>query len=121
MRLGLSGTLLLAALTPLSADVNPPPSDLKDAIAMPPAGAVRPALPVPGPRAFYRSPKASVERRVADLLKRMTLEEKLGQLQQLGAGDDTNVAELVRLARQGLVGGTLGAFGAAKFNEVQRA
>ena len=37
--------------------------------------------------AVYKDPKANVEDRVADLLKRMTIEDKMGQLMQ---GDITN-------------------------------
>ena len=32
---------------------------------------------------LYKNPKASVEQRVDDLLRRMTLEEKVGQMNQL--------------------------------------
>lgn len=38
------------------------------------------------PAADYKNPKIPVERRVADLLKRMTLEEKVAQLQSTHAG-----------------------------------
>lgn len=66
--------------------------------------------------------KAAVERRVEDLLGKMTLEEKLGQLQQLdgsAAGDFT--PELLELARKGRLGSTLNVRGAKRVNELQRA
>jgi beta-glucosidase len=63
-----------------------------------------------------------VERKIESLLARMTLEEKLGQLQQLG-GDVGGKAEaaLLELARKGLLGSTLGVRGARNANELQRA
>jgi len=63
-----------------------------------------------------------VERRVEALLARMTLEEKLGQLQQLG-GDVAGKAEqrLFEEARAGRLGSTLGVRGARNANELQRA
>lgn len=38
---------------------------------------------------LYKNPTAPIEKRVADLLKRMTIEEKAGQLNQLNAGTQT--------------------------------
>ncbi|MDT7807844.1 MAG: beta-glucosidase, partial [Acidobacteriota bacterium] len=66
--------------------------------------------------------KNDVERKIDALLARMTLEEKLGQLQQLG-GDVGGKAEaaLLELARKGLLGSTLGVRGARNANELQRA
>src|ERR1044071_3356420 len=63
-----------------------------------------------------------VERRVETLLARMTLEEKLGQLQQLGGdiGGHAN-PDLYELARAGRLGSTLGIRGAANTNDLQRA
>ena len=63
-----------------------------------------------------------VERKIDALIARMTLEEKLGQLQQLG-GDVGGKAEpgLLELARKGLLGSTLGVRGARNTNELQRA
>ncbi|MDT5263017.1 MAG: beta-glucosidase [Acidobacteriota bacterium] len=65
---------------------------------------------------------SNVERKIEALLARMTLEEKLGQLQQLG-GDVGGKAEagLLELARKGLLGSTLGVRGARNTNELQRA
>src|SRR3954470_18367037 len=63
-----------------------------------------------------------VERRVEALLSRMTLEEKLGQLQQLG-GDNAGHAnpDIYEIARAGRLGSTLGVRGAANTNDLQRA
>ncbi|MDT7780857.1 MAG: beta-glucosidase, partial [Acidobacteriota bacterium] len=65
---------------------------------------------------------SNVERKIEALLARMTLEEKLGQLQQLG-GDVGGKAEagLLELAHKGLLGSTLGVRGARNTNELQRA
>ena len=50
-----------------------------------------------------------IEKRVSALLARMTLEEKLGQLQQLdGQGDGNFRPEHVDMVRKGLLGSTLG-------------
>jgi beta-glucosidase len=69
-----------------------------------------------------RRSDADTERRVNELLARMTLEEKLGQLQQLG-GDVAGKPEsaLLDLARRGALGSTLGVRGARNTNELQRA
>lgn len=63
-----------------------------------------------------------VERRVEALLSRMTLEEKLGQLQQLGGdiGGKAN-ADLYDIARAGKLGSTLGIRGSRNTNDLQRA
>ena len=81
-------------------------------------------------RAQRRTPRApvrrgaqnDVERKVEALLARMTLEEKLGQLQQSG-GDVAGKAEprIVEEARSGRLGSTLGVRGARNANELQRA
>jgi beta-glucosidase len=66
--------------------------------------------------------KNEIEQKIDALVARMTLEEKLGQLQQLG-GDVGGKAEaaLLELARKGLLGSTLGVRGARNANELQRA
>jgi beta-glucosidase len=65
---------------------------------------------------------ADVERRIDTLLGQMTLEEKLGQLQQLdGLGEGTYRPEHLDLARKGLLGSTLNVRGAHNVNELQRA
>jgi beta-glucosidase len=65
---------------------------------------------------------AAVERRIEALLARMTLAEKLGQLQQSG-GDVAGKAnpDLFEAARAGRLGSTLGVRGARNANELQRA
>jgi beta-glucosidase len=62
-----------------------------------------------------------VERRVNALLAQMTLEEKLGQLQQLdGEGNGNFRPEHLDLIRKGLLGSTLNVRGAQRTNQVQR-
>ncbi|MBV8855437.1 MAG: beta-glucosidase BglX [Acidobacteria bacterium] len=84
-----------------------------------------------GTNAQRRTPRApsrtaarqdDVERKVEALLARMTLEEKLGQLQQSG-GDVAGKAnpDLIEAARAGRLGSTLGVRGAKNANELQRA
>ena len=73
-------------------------------------------------RRAARGAQNDVERRVEALLARMTLEEKLGQLQQLdGHWDGRYKDEQPGLARQGLIGSTLNVRGARATNELQRA
>lgn len=63
----------------------------------------------------------SVEQKVNNLLARMTLAEKLGQLQQLdGHADGRAKDEHPGLARGGLLGSTLNVRGARHTNELQR-
>ncbi|MFA6030572.1 MAG: glycoside hydrolase family 3 N-terminal domain-containing protein [Elusimicrobiota bacterium] len=81
------------------------------AVLAPSARAAVPAAP--GPR--------DVEARVEALLSRMTLEEKLGQLQQLdGLSEGTARPEFADLARKGRLGSTLNVRGAANVNALQR-
>ncbi|MCU1266931.1 MAG: glycoside hydrolase family 3 domain protein [Acidobacteria bacterium] len=62
-----------------------------------------------------------VEKRVEALLSRMTLQEKLGQLQQLdGEGNGNFRAEHLDLIRKGLLGSTLNVRGAQRANQLQR-
>jgi beta-glucosidase len=64
---------------------------------------------------------ANVEQRVNALLAQMTLEEKLGQLQQLdGEGNGNYRPEHLDLIRKGLLGSTLNVRGAQRTNQVQR-
>ncbi|WP_158893331.1 glycoside hydrolase family 3 N-terminal domain-containing protein [Amycolatopsis anabasis] len=63
--------------------------------------------------------------RAQDLLRRMTTEEKLGQLQQLTWNGDTGPgggqnAEVERRARDGRLGSVLNIYGAANTNALQR-
>jgi len=65
---------------------------------------------------------ADVESKVAALLSQMTLEEKLGQLQQLdGEADGTPRPEHLVLARKGLLGSVLNVRGAKNVNALQHA
>ena len=62
-----------------------------------------------------------VEQQINALLAKMTLAEKLGQLQQLDGESNGNYRpEHVDLVRKGLLGSTLNVRGAAKTNELQR-
>jgi beta-glucosidase len=63
---------------------------------------------------------AAVEARVEKILGAMTLEEKLGQLQQLG-GPVEGSPELVEAAREGRVGSVLNVRGAKYVDAIQRA
>lgn len=63
----------------------------------------------------------NVEQRVNALLARMTLQEKLGQLQQLdGEGNGNFRPEHLDLIRKGQLGSTLNVRGAQRTNQVQR-
>jgi beta-glucosidase len=63
----------------------------------------------------------NVEQRVNALLAQMTLEEKLGQLQQLDGEANGNFRpEHLELIRKGLLGSTLNVRGAQRTNQVQR-
>lgn len=63
----------------------------------------------------------NVEQRINSLLARMTLTEKLGQLQQLDGEANGNFRpEHLELVRKGLLGSTLNVRGAKRTNELQR-
>ena len=65
--------------------------------------------------------RSDVEKRIDALLAKMTLEEKLGQLQQLdGHADGKHRPEHVELVRRGLLGSTLNVRGAKLTNELQK-
>ena len=65
--------------------------------------------------------RAEIEKRVNELLARMTLEEKLGQLQQLdGQGTGAFRPEHLELARKGLLGSTLNVRGVEQANRLQK-
>ena len=67
------------------------------------------------------SPQSALETRINALIARMTLEEKLGQLQQLdGEANGNYRPEHVELVRRGLLGSTLNVRGARRTNELQR-
>lgn len=66
--------------------------------------------------------RSEIERKVNALLSRMTLAEKLGQLQQLdGEANGKFRPEHLEMARKGLLGSTLNVRGAEMTNELQRA
>ena len=68
-----------------------------------------------------RLPAVDVERRIDQLLARMTLEEKLGQLQQLDGEANGNFRpEHLEMVRKGLLGSTLNVRGAGRTNQLQR-
>lgn len=64
------------------------------------------------------APKNAEEAFINDLLSRMTLEEKIGQLNQLDPSYDTEAKEA--LIREGKVGSVLNCVGAAEANRLQR-
>lgn len=67
-----------------------------------------------------RSSHGEIERRIDALLARMTLAEKLGQLQQLdGEGNGNFRPEHLDLIRKGLLGSTLNVRGAQRTNQLQ--
>lgn len=65
-------------------------------------------------------PDAALERRVAALLGRMTLAEKVGQMNQLHAGEGVDAARLCADIRAGRVGAVLNRVGAEAVNALQR-
>ena len=68
-----------------------------------------------------RAAQTTIERKVNELLARMTLEEKLGQLQQLdGLAEGAYRPEHPEMIRKGLLGSTLNVRGAKRTNELQR-
>ena len=71
---------------------------------------------------FGQRNQVEIERKINALLAKMTLAEKLGQLQQLdGEADGKYRPEHLELARKGLLGSTLNVRGAKMTNELQRA
>src|SRR5918992_2514036 len=73
------------------------------------------------PPAAQLQRRANTEARINALLARMTLAEKLGQLQQLDGEANGNFRpEHLDLARRGLLGSTLNVRGAQRTNQVQR-
>jgi beta-glucosidase len=71
------------------------------------------------PRAVSR--RDEIERKIDQLIARMTLEEKLGQLQQLDGEANGNFRpEHLDMIRRGLLGSTLNVRGSARTNELQR-
>src|SRR5205809_7992766 len=67
--------------------------------------------------------QADIERKINALIAKMTLAEKLGQLQQLDGDWATGAGrpEQFEMARKGTLGSTLNVRGAKNVNELQRA
>ena len=64
---------------------------------------------------------AEIEGKITELIEDMTLEEKLGQLQQISGDWKAELAHYdIPLIKQGLVGSILNIHGAAKTNQAQR-
>ena len=77
--------------------------------------------PASTPRVSAQSSQANIEARINALLARMTLEEKLGQLQQLDGHADGNFRpEHLELVRKGQLGSFLNVRGVKNTNTVQR-
>ncbi|MBA4121406.1 MAG: glycoside hydrolase family 3 C-terminal domain-containing protein [Acidobacteria bacterium] len=69
----------------------------------------------------FAAQTSSIERKIDSLLAKMTLAEKLGQLQQLdGEASGKYRPEHLELARNGLLGSTLNVRGAEQSNELQK-
>ncbi|HEV2915137.1 MAG TPA: beta-glucosidase BglX [Pyrinomonadaceae bacterium] len=80
-----------------------------------------PALLILPLRVAESSSQADIEKRIDALVARMTLEEKLGQLQQLDGEANGNFRpEHRELIRKGLLGSTLNVRGVQRTNELQR-
>ena len=72
--------------------------------------------------AYAQRKPAEIEKQINILIAKMTLAEKLGQLQQLdGDANGTFRAEHIDLARKGLLGSTLNVRNVKNTNELQRA
>ena len=70
---------------------------------------------------IYLDPNQPIEKRVEDLLSRMTLDEKIGQMCQYSPLTPEVMPKLLELAKKGLVGSLLNVTGVEKVNEAQRA
>ncbi len=76
----------------------------------------------------YQNKNLAIEKRVVDLLGRMTIEEKAGQLNQINGGQFTGPAsadngqkEKMEMAKQGLIGSMLNVVGTADTKAAQQA
>ena len=74
----------------------------------------------------YQNPALNIEKRVADLLGRMTAEEKAGQLNQLNGGaftgpavNDVGQNEKIKMVQSGAVGSLLNVVGVADTRAIQ--
>ena len=75
----------------------------------------------PTPALSSAPPQTNIEQRIDTLLARMTLAEKLGQLQMLDGEANGNFRPEHRdMIRKGLLGSTLNVRGVARVNELQR-
>jgi beta-glucosidase len=77
---------------------------------------------------LYKNAKAPIEQRIKDLLQRMTLEEKAGQLNQVNGGvftgpaaNDPGQKAKLELAKKGGVGSFLNVIGVAETKNAQKA
>ena len=66
---------------------------------------------------IYKDPSQPINKRVEDLLKRMTLDEKIGQMCQYSS----LTKKIKELVKKGLVGSLLNVTGIDKVNEIQKA
>jgi len=80
----------------------------------------------PAATALYKNPKTSIADRVKDLLQRMTMEEKAGQLNQLNGGaftgpaaNDAGQQAKMQLTRDGKIGSFLNVLGAMETKAIQ--
>jgi beta-glucosidase len=86
------------------------------------------SVPLNAQIAPYKNAKLPLQTRVADLLKRMTIEEKAGQLNQLNGGvltgpqaaNDAGQQAKVKLLKEGKLGSLLNVLGAAETKAVQK-
>ena len=74
----------------------------------------------------YKNPKISINARIADLLSRMTIQEKAGQLNQLNGGvftgpalKDAGQQGKVQMVRDGKIGSFLNVTGAKETRNIQ--
>src|ERR1700737_2876151 len=67
-----------------------------------------------------RSVDDATERRINELVKQMTVDEKVGQLVQLSGESNHSTPHLVELVSQGKVGSLLNVVGAEETNAVQK-
>ena len=69
----------------------------------------------------FATPSADIEQQINTLISKMTLQEKLGQLQMLPGNNGKATPEQLELARKGLLGAALNVRGAKNTNELQLA
>jgi beta-glucosidase len=75
----------------------------------------------------YKNSKLPIEQRIKDLLSRMTLEEKVGQLNQMNGGaftgpalNDAGQKEKMQMVKEGKVGSMLNVIGVADTRSIQQ-